>query len=110
MKYIVRICDRHIIPIKDFLVYSTMLFLFYYQAIKLTMRSRISSKIGSRVNMKFQDALMGKKNNIEAKKETSVDEDLEIEDDMESINTEQIKGLLERGTTKDSSKGNEMVP
>ncbi len=87
-----------------------MLFLFYYQAIKLTMRSRISSKIGSRVNMKFQDALMGKKNNIEAKKETSVDEDLEIEDDMESINTEQIKGLLERGTTKDSSKGNEMVP
>lgn len=54
--------------------------------------------------MKFQDALMDKKANGGAKKETFIDEDDEEEgNDLESINTEALMGFLKKSSTKDSS-------
>ena len=50
--------ERIVIPIKDFCVYTTLLYLFYYQAIQLSRNSRQLSA-GLRTKMNFEDALMG---------------------------------------------------
>jgi len=48
-------CDRNLIPFKDLLVYNTMVYLFYYQAMKLTQRSSRTQPGGMRQNVKYQD-------------------------------------------------------
>ena len=74
-----------------------MVYLFYYQAMKLTQRSSRTQPGGMRQNIMQKDDA-----NVKLEKKDTFSGLEEQENDLESINTEALRGLLKKNT-KDSA-------